>query len=196
MHFGGYDIKLCHILQNLGGHAPKNTELMTVDFSIWVAMLRNGTVSGDFDLFKSKLGGYAPEWVAMLRNRGMPEGCFGGKIAIWGGFAPENSTVPKPQKLGGHAPEHPIQSLITKTCKALKERLPRNKYRDIDRDRLTYAKHRKHTRAATVKLRRRLLGLLSKQIGQWNRICKIHTVDIALTAEQSKRLSALKEVYE
>ena len=35
---------------------------------------------------------------------------------------------------------------------------------------------------------------LSKQIGQWNRICKIHTVDITLTAEQSKRLSALKEV--
>ncbi len=88
-----------------------------------------------------------------------------------------------------------IQSLIKKTCKALKERLPRNKYRDIDRDRLTYARHRKHSRAATVKLRRRLLGLLSKQIGQWNRICKIHTVDIALTAEQSKRLSALKEVY-
>ena len=51
------------------------------------------------------------------------------------------------------------------------------------------------SRAATVKLRRRLLGLLSKQIGQWNRICKIHTVDIALTAEQSKRLFALKEVY-
>ena len=88
-----------------------------------------------------------------------------------------------------------LQSLIAKTCKALKERLPRNKYRDIDRARLTYAKHRKHSRAATVKLRRRLLGLLSKQIGQWNRICKIHTVDIALTAEQSKRLFALKEVY-
>ncbi|MDE5956738.1 MAG: hypothetical protein K2G78_00325, partial [Muribaculaceae bacterium] len=70
--------------------------MMTVDFSIWVAMLRNGTVSGDFDLLKSKLGGYAPEWVAMLRNRAVPEGCFGGKIAILGGFAPENSTVPKP----------------------------------------------------------------------------------------------------
>lgn len=35
--------------------------------------------------------------------------------------------------------------------------------------RLTYAKHRKHTRAATAKPRLRLLGLLSKQIGQWNR---------------------------
>lgn len=88
-----------------------------------------------------------------------------------------------------------LQSLMAKTCKALKERLPRNKYHDIDRARLTYAKHRKHTRAATSKLRHRLLSLLSKQIGQWNRICRIHTVDIALTAEQSKRLSALKEVH-
>ena len=84
---------------------------------------------------------------------------------------------------------------MAKTCKKLKERLPRNKYHDIDRARLAYAKQRKHTKAATNKLRRRLLGLLSKQIGQWNRICKIHTVDIALTAEQSKRLGALKEVF-
>lgn len=81
---------------------------MTVNFSIWVAILRNGTVSGDFDLLKSKLGGYAPEWVAMLRNRTVPEGYFGGKIVILGGFAPEISTVSKPPKLGGHAPEHPI----------------------------------------------------------------------------------------
>ncbi len=88
-----------------------------------------------------------------------------------------------------------IQSLLAKTCKALKERLPRNKYRDIDRARLAYAKQRKHTRAATDKLHQRLLRLLSKQIGQWNRICKIHTVDIVLSAEHSKRLSALKEVY-
>ncbi len=80
---------------------------MTVNFSIWVAILRNGTVSGDFDLLKSKLGGYAPEWVAMLRNRTVPEGYFGGKIVILGGFAPEISTVSKPPKLGGHAPEHP-----------------------------------------------------------------------------------------
>ena len=39
------------------------------------------------------------------------------------------------------------------------------------------------------------LNLLSKQIGQWNRICEIHTIDISLNAEQSKRLSALKEVH-
>ena len=33
-----------------------------------------------------------------------------------------------------------LQALISKTCKHLKERLPRNKYRDIDRARLAYAK--------------------------------------------------------
>ncbi len=86
---------------------------MTVNFSIWVAILRNGTVSGDFDLLKSKLGGYAPEWVAMLRNRTVPEGYFGGKIVILGGFAPEISTVSKPPKLGGHAPEHPATASMT-----------------------------------------------------------------------------------
>ncbi len=64
-------------------------------------------MSGGFCPLKSKLGGYAPEWVAMLRNRAAPEGRFGGKITTLGGFAPENSTVPKPPKLGGHAPEHP-----------------------------------------------------------------------------------------
>ena len=88
-----------------------------------------------------------------------------------------------------------LQSLMSKTCKAQRERLPRNKYRDIDRARLAYAKQRKHTKTATNKLRRRLLGLLSKQIGQWNRICEIHTIDIVLTAEHSKRLSAIKEVF-
>ena len=81
--------------------------MLSVDFLIWVVLLRNQLMSGGFCPLKSKLGGYAPEWVAMLRNRAAPEGRFGGKITTLGGFAPENSTVPKPPKLGGHAPEHP-----------------------------------------------------------------------------------------
>ena len=87
-----------------------------------------------------------------------------------------------------------LQSLVAKICKALKERLPRNKYHDIDRSRLAYAKQRKHTKAATSKLHRRLIGLLSKQIEQWNKLCKIYTTEIVLTAEQGKRLNAVKEV--
>ena len=88
-----------------------------------------------------------------------------------------------------------LQRLISKTCKALKERLSRNKYRDINRARLSYAKQRKHTQAATKKMHRILLALLCKQIGQWDYLCEVHTIDIELSAEQSKRLSALKEVY-
>lgn len=86
--------------------------MLSVDFLIWVVLLRNQLMSGGFCPLKSKLGGYAPEWVAMLRNRAAPEGRFGGKITTLGGFAPENSTVPKPPKLGGHAPEHPLNIVL------------------------------------------------------------------------------------
>ena len=90
--------------------------MLSVDFLIWVVLLRNQLMSGGFCPLKSKLGGYAPEWVAMLRNRAAPEGRFGGKITTLGGFAPENSTVPKPPKLGGHAPEHPLENFRRLCC--------------------------------------------------------------------------------
>lgn len=88
-----------------------------------------------------------------------------------------------------------LNALLTKTCKDLKERLPRNKFKDIDKARLAYAKQRKHTASATRKLRRRLLNLLSKLISQWNNICRLFRPVIVLSAEQEKRLSALREVY-
>lgn len=54
--------------------------------------------------YLEKLGGFAPEWVVLLRNRAMLEACFGGKIAILGGFAPEFLSGLFTQILGGHAP--------------------------------------------------------------------------------------------
>lgn len=57
-----------------------------------------------------------------------------------------------------------LHTLLSKACKELGERKPRNKYADIDRARLVYAKQRKHTHKATQKLRRRLLNLLCKLI--------------------------------
>lgn len=87
-----------------------------------------------------------------------------------------------------------LHALMAKTCKGLKERLPRNKYNDINKARLAYAKRRKHAAAATLKLRRRLLHLLTKLISQWNNICHQFRPVIILSAEQEKRLSALKEV--
>lgn len=65
-----------------------------------------------------------------------------------------------------------LHTLLSKVCKELGERRPRNKYADINRARLAYAKQRKHTYKATPKLRRRLLNLLSKLIYLWNSLCR------------------------
>lgn len=87
-----------------------------------------------------------------------------------------------------------LQTLMVKTCKGLKERLPLSKYNDVDKARLSYAKQRRHKKSATLKLRRRLLNLLSKQICLWDGICRQFQSVISLSAEQEKRLSALREV--
>lgn len=87
-----------------------------------------------------------------------------------------------------------LHKLLSKTCKELGERKLRNKYADINRTRLAYAKQRKHTYKATQKLRRRLLNLLSKLISQWSYLCYLYTTSICLNAEQSKRIAAINEV--
>ena len=87
-----------------------------------------------------------------------------------------------------------LHTLLSKICKELGERKPRNKYADINRARLAYAKQQKHTYKATQKLRRRLLNLLSKLICQWNSLCRQYTTSICLNAEQSKRIAAVNEV--
>jgi len=87
-----------------------------------------------------------------------------------------------------------LHTLLSKICKEIGERKPRNKYADINRARLAYAKQRKHTYKATQKLRRCLLNLLSKLICQWNSLCRQYTTSICLNAEQSKRIAAVNEV--
>lgn len=52
-----------------------------------------------------------------------------------------------------------LHTLLSRICKEHGERKLRNKYADINRARLAYAKQRKHTYIATKKLRRRLLNL-------------------------------------
>lgn len=88
-----------------------------------------------------------------------------------------------------------LYSLLHKTCRELGERLPRNKYHDIDKARLAYAKQRKPKKSATVKMQRRLLSLLGKLISQWNSLLRQYAPLVTLTVEQEKRLMALKEVY-
>lgn len=88
-----------------------------------------------------------------------------------------------------------LHGLLHKTCRAQGERLPRSKYSDVAKARLAYAKQRKPKKSATRKMQRRLLALLGKLIEQWNRVCRQYAPVITMTAEQHKRLLAVREVY-
>ena len=85
--------------------------------------------------------------------------------------------------------------LLQKNCREVGERLPRSKYNDVSRDRLAYAKQRKPKKSATRRMQRRLLRLLGKLIGQWNNLCRQYAPLISLTAEQHKRIAAIREVH-
>ena len=89
---------------------------------------------------------------------------------------------------------HWVHSLLAKSCEELGERVPRSKYKDVDKARLTYAKQRSHKKNATRKLLGRLLNLLSKLLGQWDRLVKVRTIDVILDEERHKRLLACREV--
>lgn len=73
-----------------------------------------------------------------------------------------------------------LHSLMRTEFRRAGERMPRNKYRDLDRNRLVYAKMRKKTHAKTQKLRKRLR--------------KLYPWGIMLSAGQEKRLSAILKV--
>lgn len=87
-----------------------------------------------------------------------------------------------------------LHSLLHNTCREQGERLPRSKYNDMDKARLAYAKQRKPKKSATRRIRRRLLNLLGKLIGQWDSLCRRYAPVIVLTAEQHKRILAIREV--
>lgn len=88
-----------------------------------------------------------------------------------------------------------LYALLHRICREVGERLPRSKYNDVSHDRLAYAKQRKPKKSATRRMQRRLLGLLGKLIGQWNNLCRQYAPLISLTAEQHKRVAAIREVH-
>lgn len=89
-----------------------------------------------------------------------------------------------------------LHNLLRKVCRRQGERLPRSKYNDIDRAWPAYAKQRKPKKTATRKIQRRLLQLLGKLIGLWDKTFRQYAPVVVLTAEQEKRLAALKAVYQ
>ena len=88
-----------------------------------------------------------------------------------------------------------LHKLLQKTCREQGERLPRSKYNEVAKARLAYAKQRKPKKSATRRMQRRLLKLLGKLIGQWNCLCRLYVPVIHLSAEQDKRIMAIKEVH-
>ncbi len=88
-----------------------------------------------------------------------------------------------------------LHGLLHKTCRKVGERLPRSKYNDVSRACLAYAKQRRHRKTGTRRMQRRLLNLLGKIIGQWNSLCRLFSPMISLTAEQDKRLTAIREIH-
>ena len=88
-----------------------------------------------------------------------------------------------------------LHKLLQKTCREQGERLPRSKYNEVAKARLAYAKQRKPKKSATRRMQRRLLKLLGKLIGQWNCLYRLYAPVIHLSAEQDKRIMAIKEVH-
>lgn len=87
-----------------------------------------------------------------------------------------------------------LYRLMKKICGELGERLPRSKYNDVDKARLAYAKQRKPKKNATRRLQRRLLHLLGKLLGQWNRLRRQFHPGINLAHNQEQRLITIREV--
>ena len=88
-----------------------------------------------------------------------------------------------------------LHKLLQKTCREQGERLPRSKYNEVAKARLAYAKQRMPKKSATRRMQRRLLKLQGKLIGQWNCLCRLYAPVIHLSAEQDKRIMAIKEVH-
>lgn len=87
-----------------------------------------------------------------------------------------------------------LRALMKKICRELGERMPRNKYNDVDKARLVHAKQRKPRKNATRKLQRRMLQLLGKLLGQWDSLRRQFQPAVSLTRNQEQRLMTIREV--
>lgn len=87
-----------------------------------------------------------------------------------------------------------LHELVHATCKELAERMPRTKFNDVARARLAHAKQRKPRKSASLKIRKRLLSLLEKLLGIWNRLNRMYSSAIVLTPDQTKRVAAIRRV--
>jgi hypothetical protein len=85
---------------------------------------------------------------------------------------------------------------LSKQCRSLKLRRPRSKYDDVSRAYLSYSKKRKHKQSHTRMLKRRLIHLLEKLIGQVEELYLNHKHSLDLSSNSRKRFSVIKKVCE
>lgn len=83
---------------------------------------------------------------------------------------------------------------LCKHCSELRMRRPRNKYDEVRRAYLSYSKKRKRKTSHTRMLKRRLLHLLEKLIGQTNALHHTYKDRITLSPDYQKRFSVIKKV--
>jgi len=88
-----------------------------------------------------------------------------------------------------------LQGQIIALCGRLKIRRPRNKYDEIHRRYLTFARSRKKTQKKKVKLRRSLLYLLDKLNGQLDQIEKAYGKRLKLDSFYHKRRNIIRLVF-
>ena len=87
-----------------------------------------------------------------------------------------------------------LYGLLVEKSRLFGEKVPRTKYRDIEKARLVHAKQRRPKKSETRKIRRRLIHLLDRIVRGWTRLNRITGGLIALTAEQHKRVTACLQV--
>lgn len=76
----------------------------------------------------------------------------------------------------------------------LHQRCPRNKYNDVKDAYMAYSRKRNRRKKDTKVIRRRLLQLLEKQLGQMNELLSKHGDRLALSEDFQRRLSVIGRV--
>lgn len=85
---------------------------------------------------------------------------------------------------------------LCKHCLALHIQRPRNKYLDVSRAYLIYSKLRKRKQSHTRKIKRRLLQLLEKLLGQMNDLHSDYRNRLHLSSDYQRRFSVIQTVLQ
>ena len=87
-----------------------------------------------------------------------------------------------------------LQRHLTCFCKELGQRCPRNKFKDVSGRYLAYSKKRKRKQSCTRMIKRGLLRLLEKQVGQMKELLHSRGKELKLTPDFHKRFSIIQKI--